>query len=94
MSHESRRPTILPPSRRPSSRTYVVLALADATGVLGLARPLGTIEAPARGVARAIAAALFGDVPAGCLRVLAAAAAPADLVARALALDGAPLAAS
>jgi len=94
MSRIPQRPTISPLSSRPSSRTYVVLALADATGVLGLARPLGTVEAAARGAARAIAGALFCEVPPGCLRVVAATAAPADLVARALALDGAPLAAS
>ncbi|AHG93859.1 hypothetical protein J421_6324 (plasmid) [Gemmatirosa kalamazoonensis] len=76
--------------RRPapsSSRTYVVLAVGEPATAGGV-RALGTLSAPCRGAARALAQALHADVLPCRLRVVAAGSAPGDLVARALACDG------
>lgn len=80
------------PARRPSDaatlRTYVVLAIGAAAGDTEFSRPLGTVAAPRRGLARDAARALFPEVAAECLRVLTAAAVPVELLTRALAVDG------
>ncbi len=72
----------------PRLRTYVLLAVGDAAGVTEFARPLGTLVAATRGLARAAARAIHADVPAADLRAIAAGSAPAGYLARALALDG------
>lgn len=77
-----------PPPRAASLRTYVVLAIGEAAGPAEFSRPLGTVAAPRRGLAREAARALFPEVRAECLRVLAAAAASTELLTRALAVDG------
>jgi hypothetical protein len=63
-----------------------VLALG---GAAEFARPLGTIEAPRRSLAREAARVLHPHVAPDALRVVAAAGAPARLLAGALAADGA-----
>lgn len=88
-------------SPRDSLRTYVVLTLADAVpsprpdrygaqrqGTDSL-RPLGTVAAPARRLAKAAAQLLHPGVAPGALRVVAAASAPGTLLVRALAADAA-----
>lgn len=77
-----------PPPRSAALRTYVVLAIGEAAGPAEFSRPLGTIAAPRRGLAREAARALFPEVGAECLRVLAVAAASTELLTRALAVDG------
>ena len=72
----------------PRLRTYVLIALGDAAGVREFARPLGTLAAPTRTLARAAASARYTDVPPADLRAVAAGSAPAGYLARALALDG------
>ena len=73
------------PSPLPAARTYVVLDVGDAAARL---KPLGTVNAPCRGSARALAVAVYADVSPARLRVVAAGSAPGDLVLRALARDG------
>lgn len=80
-----------PPPRAAGLRTYIVLAIGEAAGPTEFTRPLGTIAAPRRGLARDAARALFPEVGAECLRVLTAAAASTELLTRALALDGGQL---
>jgi hypothetical protein len=87
MSH-SLRPPPASPRRSPALRTYLVLAIGSAAGAAEFARPLGTVAAPHRGLAREVARALYPQVAPDELRVLSAAGAPADLVAGALAADG------
>jgi hypothetical protein len=77
-----------PPPSAAALRTYVVLAIGEAAGPAEFSRPLGTVAAPRRSLARAAARALYPEVGAECLRVLAAAAASTELLARALAVDG------
>jgi len=88
MPHPPRHPDSLParpPRDALPARTYIVVAVGE--GGLGTARPLGTVEAAGRTAARALACVLHADVAPWHLRVQAAGGAPADLVARALAMD-------
>lgn len=73
---------------RPRLRTYVLLALADGAGPAEFARPLGTIAAATRTLARSAANALYAELDPTTLRAVAAASVPASTLARALALDG------
>ena len=68
MSYSTRRPA--------TARTYLVLVVPAA----GRPRPLGTVVAPSRDGAQAIARAVHADVSPALLRVLAAGSASADLV--------------
>ncbi|HEY0780794.1 MAG TPA: hypothetical protein VGD56_22745 [Gemmatirosa sp.] len=52
------------------------------------ARPLGTVAASTRAMARAAACALHADVAPADLRAVAAGSVPAGYLARALTLDG------
>lgn len=88
MATASGRPTAAPRPPGPAPRTYVVLAIGGAAGLLEYARPLGTIAATRRSLARDAARALHPDVSAGELRVLAAGNVPTELLTRALAIDG------
>lgn len=72
----------------PRLRTYVLVAVGDTAGVADFARPLGTLIAATRAMARAAACAVYADVPPRDLRAVAAGSAPAGFLARALALDG------
>lgn len=87
----NRRP--LPPPaaarRPPAFRTYLVSAIGAAAGGGVFVRPLGTVAAPRRSLARQAARALYPSVGADEIRVTAAAGAPAGLLAGALAADGA-----
>lgn len=74
--------------RHPRLRTYVLLAVGEAAGVTEFARPLGTLMAATRAIARAAACAIHADIAPADLRAVAAGSAPAGYLARALALDG------
>ncbi len=80
-------PPAAAPRRAPLLRTYLVLDIG-AAGMAEFARPLGTIAAPHRGQARDAARALYPQLDAGELRVVAASGASAGLLAGALAADG------
>lgn len=86
-------PVPVPPSadraRRRPARTYVLVALDASPCAREFARPLGTVVAPSRALAREAAAALHADVAPDDLRAVAAGSAPAGFLSRALALDGA-----
>ena len=82
----SRRPALRPPS---GVRTYLVLAIGSAAGAAEFTRALGTVAAPHRTLAREVARTLYPQVAAEEIRVVAAAGAPAGLIAAALAVDGA-----
>ncbi len=69
-------------------RTYVLLAVGEASGLTEFARPLGTLAAATRTMARAAGCVLHADVAPADLRAVAAGSAPAGYLARALALDG------
>ena len=69
-------------------RTYVLIAIGGSAGVVDYARPLGTLAAATRAMARAAACAIHADIPPTNLRAVAAGSAPAGFLARALALDG------
>ena len=73
---------------RPRLRTYVLVAIGGSAGVVDYARPLGTLAAATRAMARAVACAIHADIPPADLRAVAAGSAPAGFLARALALDG------
>ncbi len=75
----------LPPSRL---RTYVLVAIDDDPGAHAFARPLGTLMAATRALARAAACAIHADVAPAALRAIAAGSAPAGFLAVALARDG------
>lgn len=72
----------------PRLRTYVLLAIGADAGLVDYARPLGTLVAATRAMARAAACAIHADVAPSNLRAVAAGSAPAGFLARALALDG------
>ena len=72
----------------PRLRTYVLLAIGEAAGVTEFARPLGTLLAATRTLARAAACAIHADIAPAALRAVAAGSAPPGFLARALALDG------
>lgn len=72
----------------PRFRTYVLLAIGEAAGGKEFARPLGTLMAATRTLARAAACAIHADIVPADLRAVAAGSAPAGYLARALALDG------
>lgn len=74
-----------PPPPCPAARTYVALAWGG--GILRASRPLGTVIAQSRHAARALAA-LRWPAAGDRLRLVTAAGAPADVLGRALALDG------
>ncbi len=90
------------PSWIPSGRTYIVLLAGDGTPSTARPRPLGTVAAAgaaaARVLARELAHTFTGasaqEVPPSRLRVVAAGSAPCDLLWRALAMDGARMAAA
>ena len=75
-------------SARPRLRTYVLLAIGASAGITEFARPLGTLAATTRGLARAAACVIHADVAPGDLRVVAAGSVSVALLTRALAMDG------
>ncbi len=72
----------------PRLRTYVLLAIGEAAGGKEFARPLGTLMAATRTLARAAACAIHADIASADLRAVAAGSAPPGYLARALAVDG------
>ncbi len=81
-------PTPTAPRRASAPRTYIVLAIGASAGASEFARPLGTVTAGGRTMAREAARALFPQVSSEELRVVASAGAPMGLLTRALAADG------